>query len=147
MRAVSLAAFLAPAVPILLDEDAVTLAFPAAMSFHRGQCEDEGRRRTLEGVIASVFGRALRVRFETAEAAPEPVAEGGKPAAERNESGFDRVRHEEIESLRDAPAVQAIEKVFRVRMVRAGRRAPGEATAPETAGGPGTESAQGGGEP
>jgi hypothetical protein len=110
---------------VLLADDSVTLAFPPAMAFHRARCEEDGRRRVLEEVLASVYGRALRPRFEHATPpAPGAAGEGsGAPAPEEApRESFDRLRTEEVEALKEAPAVKALEKVLRVRMVRAGRR-------------------------
>jgi hypothetical protein len=134
-RAASLGAFLAPARPVLLGDDSLTLAFPPSSSFHRSQCEEEGRRRSLESALAQVLGRRLAVRFDTA--VEEPAAE--EPAQVRGAGGgagppagpgeLDRPTHDEIERLAEAPAVKALEKEFRVRMVRAGRRRPDAAVA------------------
>ena len=153
-RTVSLGAFLAPARPVVLSEDSLTLGFPAAMGFHRAQCEEEGRRRAVEEVVAAVFGRPLRLLFETlpGEAAPAPAAAGGNggggapppPAAE----AFDRLTHEEVAALQQSPPVRALEKEFRVRMVKVGRshreeEAPEEAAPVEAApAGPGSGPAE-----
>ncbi len=121
-RTASLATFLAPARPVLLGEASLTLSFPSTSGFHRAQCEEEGRRRALEEVVERVLGRRLAVRFETAAeeipaAEPEPPRENG--------GAFDRPSHGEIAGLADAPGVKALEREFKVRMVRAGRRRPG----------------------
>jgi DNA polymerase III subunit gamma/tau len=120
-RGSSLALSLNPAQPVLLREDEVTLAFPPAMSWHRAQCEEEASRRALGEVLERVLGRRLKVRFEAAAdgaaAAPEPAT---APPPSREE--FDRLRHEEIAGLSDAPAVKALGREFQVRMVRAARR-------------------------
>jgi hypothetical protein len=112
------------------------------MAWHRAQCEEEPRRRALEEVLAGVLGRRLRVRFETAaaepaaEEAPEaPAAPGAAPAAPAAPAAaarapsaapapgdFDRLRHEEVAGLAEAPAVRALGREFQVRLVRAGRR-------------------------
>jgi DNA polymerase-3 subunit gamma/tau len=127
-RASSLALSLNPARPLLVGEDSLVLAFAPATAWHRAQCEEEGRRRLLEEVLGGVLGRRIRVRFETAaeEAAPGAAAErpeGGARAAAAPAAGeFDRLGHEEVAGLADAPAVRALGKEFQVRMVRAARR-------------------------
>jgi DNA polymerase-3 subunit gamma/tau len=133
-RVPSLATFLPAAKPAVLAEGSLTLVFPPSAEFHRSQCEEESRRRALEEVLTRVYGRPLRVRLETG-AAEEPQA----TATDAREP-VDRLRHEEIAGLREAPAVKALEKEFTVRMVRAGRRKPEAATGPAP-GGAGEESA------
>jgi hypothetical protein len=133
----SLAAFLKAARPVDLAGDSVTLAFPPSMAFHRARCEEDEGRRVLERVLASVYGRRVRVRFETAAEEPAPAAPpdgngvgngtagGTGPPGVSGLAGaeeFDRLRSEEIEALQQAPAVKALEKEFQVRRVRVGRR-------------------------
>jgi DNA polymerase-3 subunit gamma/tau len=129
-RAPTLATFLAPARPLVLAEDSLTLAFPSNMAFHRSQCEDEGRRKALDEVLALVFGRRLRPIFETAAADAEPAkpAPGEGPEAAPSEAKeFDRLRTEEIEALQSGPAGRALEREFKVKMVKVGRRRGAEA--------------------
>ncbi len=136
-RIPTLAAFLAPASPVLLAEDAVTLSFPPSMGFHRAQCEEEGRRRTLEEVVTAVLGRPLRVLFETGEETAGSAAaegDGGNGGGAAGRDAADRIRHEEIAALDDAPAVKALEREFRVQRVRVGRRPAGGAAGGPTEG-------------
>jgi len=139
-RASSLALSLAPATPVLVGDDFLTLSFPAATAWHRAACESDDRRRLLEDVLARVFGRALRARFETAPAEAAPGAAGGAPAAAAPSEEFDRPRHDELAGLADAPAVRALGREFQVKMVRATRRgapsppADGAASVPEEEG-------------
>jgi len=131
-RGSSLALSLNPAQPVLLAEDEVTLAFPPAMSWHRAQCEEEGRRRALGEVLERVLGRRLRIRFEAAAPEEAPAAEPAAAPPPAKEE-FDRLRHEEIAGLADAPAVKALGKEFQVKMVRAARRKAEPATGGEDA--------------
>jgi hypothetical protein len=121
---------------VLVGEDFLTLSFPAPMAWHRARCEEDDRRRLLEDVLARVFGRPLRARFETATAEAAPAAAGAAasaPAAGRD--GFDRPRHDEVAGLADAPSVRALGREFQVRMVKASRRGGGAAApAPEEEG-------------
>ena len=132
-RASSLALSLAPAVPVLVGEDFLSLSFPAPMAWHRARCEEDDRRRLLEDVLARVFGRTLRARFETAsaEAAPAAAAAASQAAPGAGRDDFDRPRHDEVAGLADAPSVRALGKEFQVKMVKATRRGGPAAPAPE----------------
>jgi DNA polymerase-3 subunit gamma/tau len=123
----SLAISLAAATPAAVDEGGVTLSFPPSMAFHRSVCEDDEKRRTLAAVLARVFGRTLAPRFAAGE---EPKPEEGREAAPAAEE-FDRLRAGEIEDLKQAPSVKALEKELGVRMVRVGRRRTEDAESTE----------------
>ncbi|HEU4394951.1 MAG TPA: hypothetical protein VFS92_05240, partial [Planctomycetota bacterium] len=135
-RASSLALSLAPAVPVLVGEDFLSLSFPAPMAWHRARCEEDDRRRMLEDVLARVFGRTLRARFETAaaETAPAAAASAAPAAPAGGRDDFDRPRHDEVAGLADAPSVRALGKEFQVKMVKATRRGGSAAPAPEEEG-------------
>jgi DNA polymerase-3 subunit gamma/tau len=120
-RVLSLGAFLAPGKPVLLSDEVLTLSFPPAMSFHRRQCEESERRKALEDGIEEVLGRRLKVHFETGDEPDDEPVTAAASAPARPES-FDRLGHDEVESLRDTPAVKALEEQFKVRMVKVGRK-------------------------
>jgi len=59
-----MAALLAEARPLSLEEDVLVLAYPASASFHKRKIEDRGNSERLTQALRLVSGRSLVARFE-----------------------------------------------------------------------------------
>ncbi|HEY8304256.1 MAG TPA: DNA polymerase III subunit gamma/tau [Solirubrobacteraceae bacterium] len=70
------------AVPIVLTEDELTLAFPTTASFHKRKAEDPASRATLIETLRRLTGRSYRVAFELSEELPSQAGNGGAPPTE-----------------------------------------------------------------
>lgn len=80
-RSIPTASVLREARPADLDDDRLTLEFPAAADFHRKLAEDPKNATLLQEALYEVTGRRLAVAFELGEggehqeAPDEPLAE------------------------------------------------------------------------
>jgi DNA polymerase III subunit gamma/tau len=87
-----LAALLADARPVALEEDVLVLAYPASASFSKRKIEDRANGQRLGRALELVAGRAYSVRFELSE---EEQADAAAPrltedeVIERFKSTFD----------------------------------------------------------
>jgi DNA polymerase III subunit gamma/tau len=84
--------------PVAADADAVTIGFPADMTFNKRKAESQERREVIVTALHAVTGHLTALRFEFLETAAEPpAAEDAAPAAgidedevlERLKSEFD----------------------------------------------------------
>jgi DNA polymerase III subunit gamma/tau len=84
--------------PVAADADAVTIGFPADMTFNKRKAESQERREVVATALHAVTGHLIGLRFEFLEAGAEPVDDGdAAPAAgidedemlERLKSEFD----------------------------------------------------------
>jgi DNA polymerase III subunit gamma/tau len=77
-----LAALLADARPVALEEDVLVLAYPASASFSKRKIEDRANGQRLGRALELVAGRAYSVRFELSE---EEQADAAAPRLTENE--------------------------------------------------------------
>jgi DNA polymerase-3 subunit gamma/tau len=76
-RSVPVAAILSEARPSALEDDTLTLEFPAGAEFHRRQAEDGKSVSLLRDALYDVTGHRLAIAMEIAEARREESAEDG----------------------------------------------------------------------
>ena len=74
-RSIPVASLLAEATPKELDDDTLTLEFPAGADFHRRQVGEPGNIGVLRDALYEVTGRRLTVVLETGEASDGEVAD------------------------------------------------------------------------
>jgi DNA polymerase-3 subunit gamma/tau len=70
-RSIPVATLLAEASPTALDDDTMTLSFPAAAEFHRRQVDEPKNLRLLREALYEVTGRRLAVVMEVADETDE----------------------------------------------------------------------------
>ncbi len=71
-----LASALAGAVPVALNDGALTVQFPAAAAFSKRKAEQEDHRRLISDAVARLTGQKLAPRFELAEPQTGGTQEG-----------------------------------------------------------------------
>ncbi|MGO9974229.1 MAG: hypothetical protein ACLP01_15790, partial [Solirubrobacteraceae bacterium] len=71
-----LASALAGAVPVALNDGALTVQFPAGAAFSKRKAEQEDHRRLISDAVARVTGQKLAPRFELAEPQTGGTQEG-----------------------------------------------------------------------
>jgi DNA polymerase-3 subunit gamma/tau len=81
-RSIPTAAMLREARPAALAGDRLTVEFPAAASFQRGQAEEPTNATLLQEALFEVTGRRLALEFELGEHAPEGDEEDRQPRTE-----------------------------------------------------------------
>jgi DNA polymerase III subunit gamma/tau len=90
-----MAALLADALPVSLEEDVLVLSYPASASFSKRKIEDRANGERLRGAIELVAGRPLGVRFELLEGEPGSDASGpARPAVLSEEELVARFKDE-----------------------------------------------------
>jgi hypothetical protein len=92
-----LAALLADARPVALEEDVLVLAYPASASFSKRKIEDRANGQRLGRALELVAGRSYSVRFELSE---EEQADAAAPRLTEDEA------YERFKSTFDAEEVQ-----------------------------------------
>ncbi len=94
-----LAALLADARPIALEEDVLVLAYPASASFSKRKIEDRANGQRLGRALELVAGRSYGVRIELSDEEPAAPALSEDELVQRFKSTFDAqdVDHEESE--------------------------------------------------
>jgi hypothetical protein len=70
-RSIPVATLLAEASPTALDDDTMTLSFPAAAEFHRRQVDEPKNLTLLREALYEVTGRRLAVVMEVADETDE----------------------------------------------------------------------------
>jgi DNA polymerase-3 subunit gamma/tau len=81
-RSIPTAAMLREARPSSLAGDTLTVEFPAAASFQRGQAEEPTNATLLQEALYEVTGRRLAVAFELGEHGPEAAEDDRQPRTE-----------------------------------------------------------------
>jgi hypothetical protein len=109
-RNAMLAALLADARPVAIEDGALTLAFPAGAAFLKRKAEQEDHRRTAADALRSLTGQALTLRYELREDELVAAAAPGEPVL----SGEELVRRfleefdaEELEPVGDPDQEEA----------------------------------------
>ena len=92
-----LAALLADARPVALEEDVLVLAYPASASFSKRKIEDRANGQRLGRALELVAGRSYSVRFELSD---EEQADAAAPRLTEDEV------YEHMKSTFDAEEVQ-----------------------------------------
>ncbi len=105
----SLAAWFKEGSATSLAENELTVSFPAAFEFHRQQVSDPARLLVVEGCLAEVAGRKIRIRISGKEAAKSAVVPGQATAASARGSGA------------KAPGVQRAMEIFGGRVLDEGK--------------------------
>jgi hypothetical protein len=81
-KSIPTASMLREAHPALLDEDKLTVEFPAAASFHRQLAEEPKNATLLAEALYEVTGRKLALDFAVGENGGDEPAEEEHPASE-----------------------------------------------------------------
>jgi hypothetical protein len=81
-KSIPTASMLREAHPSQLDEDRLTVEFPAAASFHRQLAEEPKNATLLADALYEVTGRKLALDFAVGENGGDEVAEEEAPAGE-----------------------------------------------------------------
>ena len=107
----SLAAILRDVQATGLKDDEVTLTFPPGYVFHRQQLSEPENRSFIEGCLAEVVGRPLRVKLAAGAAASESAEDRKSPDAK---SGGGKPPHPRAQ---DNPAVHRAIELFGGRVM------------------------------
>jgi DNA polymerase-3 subunit gamma/tau len=81
-RSIPAASVLREAHPADLDDDTLTVEFPASASFHRQLAEEPKNATLLSEALYEVTGRRLGLAFAEGEARPDDLAEDDEPPGE-----------------------------------------------------------------
>jgi DNA polymerase-3 subunit gamma/tau len=81
-RSIPASAMLAEAHPSALEDDTLTLEFPAAAGFHREKAEEPRSVELLQDALYEVTGRQLELRFATGTRTEPEKREPERPATE-----------------------------------------------------------------
>ena len=104
-----MAALLADARPVALEEGALVLAYPASSSFSKRKIEDRANGQRLGRAIELVAGRPLAVRFEVGDG--ESDSDPSAPAAMSEEELIARFKDEfDAEDVEEADKAAAREE-------------------------------------
>jgi DNA polymerase-3 subunit gamma/tau len=106
-----MAALLADARPVTLEDDVLVLAYPASASFSKRKLEDRSNGQRLGRAVELVAGRPIVVRFEVGEAESETDPAAPAPPAMSEEELIARFKDEfDAEDVEEADKAAAREE-------------------------------------
>jgi DNA polymerase-3 subunit gamma/tau len=106
-----MAALLADARPVALEEDVLVLAYPASASFSKRKLEDRSNGQRLGRAVELVAGRPIVVRFEVGDAESDSDPAAAAPPAMSEEELIARFKDEfDAEDVEEADKAAAREE-------------------------------------